>query len=516
MVHTAPAPDRTAIVQMRGIQKHFGGIKALKGVDLDIYSGEVHALLGENGAGKSTLMKVLSGIHAPTDGRISIEGAPHERLSPAEASAAGISIIYQELSVIPELSALENMFVGRLPIHRRFLVPQVDWKVMEQRAQAVLGRLGLSVDLRRPVAEMPIAHRQIIEIGKSLMGDVRVLVMDEPTSSLTRVEIDRLLALVDQLRSDGMAILFISHKFDEIRAVSDRYTVLKDGSSNGTGLMSEVTNDDLIRLMVGRVVQQRFLSATPIDSTENILSVSNVTSADRQRVRDVSFDVARGEVLGFAGLVGSGRTELMNCLFGAERRYSGKIVLNGRDVTPENPTAALKAGMAYITESRRQNGFMPNFTIEENIVVSQRVKQAPLGGTFGMVSRRKDRALAEVERERLRVKSSSIDQLVSELSGGNQQKVLIGKWMATEPDLFIFDEPTRGIDVGAKAEIYAIIRRLAGEGKAVIVVSSELPEILAICDRVAVFREGTIAGFADGQTATEETLLSYAIGGTAA
>lgn len=507
---------KTPVVRMKAIEKSFGGIRALKGVDLDIHAGEVHVVLGENGAGKSTLMKVLSGIHAPTAGIIEIDGKAFQQLTPADASEAGISIIYQELSVINELSALENLFVGRLRTKRRFGFPMIDWNQMETEARAILTQLGLDINLRRPVGELPIAHRQILEIAKSLMGKVRVLVMDEPTSSLTKIEVDRLLDLVRKLRSQGMAILFISHKFDEVRAIGDRFSVLKDGSSNGTGLIAEHTNDDLIRMMVGRVVQQKFLSSHPIDRTAKpVLEVRNVTSADRKRVRDVSFDVHHGEVFGFAGLIGSGRTELMNCLFGAEKRASGSIVLNGRDITPRNPLKALKSGMAYITESRRQTGFMPNFTIMENTVVSARVKKAAMRGALGLVSSRADRALAETESKRLAVKASSVDQLVTELSGGNQQKVLVGKWMATNPEVFIFDEPTRGIDVGAKAEIYAIIRKLADEGKAVIVVSSELPEILAVCDRIAVFRSGSIGGLVDGATANEEMLLQYAIGGVA-
>jgi D-allose transport system ATP-binding protein len=508
--------DLRPLVQMRSIEKSFGGIRALKGVDLDIYQGEVHVLLGENGAGKSTLMKVLSGIHAPTSGEIIVDGQTYARLTPAQASAAGVSIIYQELSLISELSALENLFVGRLPMCRRWLLPAVNWRSMESQARAMLSKLGLDVDLSRPVRELPIAHRQILEIAKSLMGDVRILVMDEPTSSLTKVEVDHLLALVHRLRDDGMAILFISHKFDEVRAIGDRFSVLKDGSSNGAGLIADHTNDDLIRMMVGRAVQNRFLAETEIDRSRSpVLSVRDITSADRRRVRDVSFDVHHGEVFGFAGLIGSGRTELMNCLFGVDKRASGTIHLNGRDITPGSPLNALKSGMAYITESRRQTGFMPNFSIMDNTAISARVKQAPLRGTWGFVSPKLDRVLAEREGKRLAVKSRSVDQLVTELSGGNQQKVLIGKWMATNPEVFIFDEPTRGIDVGAKAEIYAIIRRLANEGKAVIVVSSELPEILAVCDRVAVFREGEIVGLVDGATANEETLLQYAIGGIA-
>ena len=508
--------DAAPIVQMRGIEKSFGGIRALKGVDLDIHPGEVHVILGENGAGKSTLMKVLSGIHAPTAGEMIIDGESHSHLTPTQASAAGISIIYQELSVINELSALENLFVGRLPVRRRFMIPSIDWALMKRQADAILDKLGLHIDVSRPVSQLPIAHRQLLEIAKSLMGKVRVLVMDEPTSSLTKVEVDRLFTLVRQLRQEGMAILFISHKLDEVRLIGDRFSVLKDGSSNGSGLIADHSNEDLIRMMVGRVVNQKFLSEKPVDrSGEPVLSVRHVTSADRIHVRDVSFEVHNGEVFGFSGLIGSGRTELMNCLFGADRRASGTIVLNGKDITPKSPLHALKSGMAYITESRRQTGFLPNFTILDNTVLSARIKQTPFFGSWGIITPRADRKLAETEGKRLSVKASSVDQLVSELSGGNQQKVLIGKWMATEPELFIFDEPTRGIDVGAKAEMYAIIRKLANEGKAVIVVSSELPEILSVCDQIAVFREGSIVGQVDGSSANEETLLQYAIGGIA-
>ena len=515
-MNLATTEIRPPAIEMRGIEKSFGGIRALKGVNLDIHSSEVHVVLGENGAGKSTLMKVLSGIYEPTAGEILVDGVTHARLTPSQAKSAGISIIYQELSVINELTALENLFVGRIPTHRRWIVPKVDWRRMEERALAMLAQLGVSIDLHRPVREMPIAHRQIIEIAKSLMGEVRVLVMDEPTSSLTRIEVDHLLALVRLLRQSGMAILFISHKFDEVRAIGDRFTVLKDGSSNGTGMIADHSNNDLIRMMVGRDLQDRFLSGhTTRPSDSPVLSVQHVTSMDRKRVINVSFELRHGEVLGFAGLVGSGRTELMNCLFGVDRRASGVVTLNGRDITPKSPLDALKAGMAYITENRRQNGFFPNFSIKDNITISVRVKQAAWRGIWGRIVTATDRELAETERTRLSIKSQSVDQPILELSGGNQQKVLIGKWMATEPEVFIFDEPTRGIDVGAKAEIYAIIRDLARQGKAVLVVSSELPEVLAICDRIAVFHQGRIVTTVDGATATEETLLQYAIGGHA-
>ncbi|MFK4822945.1 sugar ABC transporter ATP-binding protein [Ochrobactrum quorumnocens] len=503
------------LIEMRNIAKSFGGIQALKGVDLDIHAGEVHVLLGENGAGKSTLMKILSGVFAPTSGEINIRDETHMRLTPGQAAQAGISIIYQELSIIDELSALENLFVGNLPVKRTLLLTKIDWTLMRARAQAILAKLKININLDQRAGDLPIAHKQILEIAKALMGNVKVLVMDEPTSSLTRVEIQNLLQLVDQLRQEGMAILFISHKFDEVRQIGDRFTVLKDGSSNGTGLIADFGNDDLVQMMVGRALIHNYTNPGLNHESPVVLKVSNVTSATNDRVRDVSFEVRHGEVFGFAGLIGSGRTELMECLFGADKRSSGKIELNGRDITPQSPSQALKNGMAFITENRRKTGFFQNFTILENIIISKRVKDAPLGGMGAVVNRHDDRRLAEIERKKLAVKSSSVDQMVTELSGGNQQKVIVAKWMATEPDLIIFDEPTRGIDVGAKAEIYAIIRKLALQGKAIIVVSSELAEVLGVCDRIAVYRDGSIATIVDGHSATEETLLSHAIGGVA-
>ncbi len=503
------------LIQMRNVAKSFGGVHALKGVDLDIHAGEVHVLLGENGAGKSTLMKVLTGVFAPSGGEIVIDGETHARLTPIQAAQAGISIIYQELSIIDELSALENLFVGNLPVRKTLFFARIDWAAMRARARSILAKLKVEIDLDRRAGDLPIAHKQILEIAKALMGNVRVLVMDEPTSSLTRVEIESLLQLVDQLRREGMAILFISHKFDEVRQIGDRFTVLKDGKSNGTGMIADHTNDELVQMMVGRALMQSFTNPALSDDSPIVLKVSDVASATNDRVRNVSFEVRHGEIFGFAGLIGAGRTELMECLFGVDKRASGRIELNGRDITPDTPSQALKNGMAFITENRRKTGFFHNFSILENIVLSRRVKEAPLDGMGALVDRRADRGVAEEERRRLAIKSASVEQMVTELSGGNQQKVIVAKWIATEPDLIIFDEPTRGIDVGAKAEIYAIIRQLAQEGKAIIVVSSELAEVIGICDRIAVYRDGGIAAIVDGHSATEEALLGHAIGGVA-
>jgi D-allose transport system ATP-binding protein len=530
-----PTSEQVArpIVEMKGIVKTFGGIHALNGVDLNIYPGEVHVIMGENGAGKSTMMKILSGIYQPSAGEIIVDGTSHPLITPKQAAQYGISIIYQELSVINELSALENLFVGRMPVRKSLSRGQaepasreskassmvekvgiVDWKLMERQARAMADKLGLTIDLKKPVGELAIAHRQMIEIAKVLMRETRVLVMDEPTSSLTDVEIQRLFTIVHQLRNEGTAIVFISHKMGEVRAIGDRYTILKDGTTVGTGMIAGVTNDELVRMMVGRAVKQFFLTEHTIDRDQApVLRVSNVSSYDRRQVVDVSFNVYASEIFGFAGLVGSGRTELMNCLFGTMARATGTIELNGHDITTRGPVEAVKNGMAYITENRRQTGFMPNFSIKTNIAVSRSVKISPFRGTWGLFREREEAAIAETQRKLLRIKCASIEQNITELSGGNQQKVLVGKWMCTEPEVFIFDEPTRGIDVGAKSEIYKIMRDLSNEGKAIIMVSSELPEILAVCDRLAVFHSGSIADVLDGKTATEEQILRLAISG---
>jgi D-allose transport system ATP-binding protein len=523
------------LVEMKGIVKTFGGIHALEGVNLNIYPGEVHVVLGENGAGKSTLMKILSGIYQPSAGEIIVDGHAHNHIVPTQAAQFGISIIYQELSVINELSALENLFVGRIPVRRSLgfgradqalTKPKtsaimkklgiVDWSLMEQEASAMAEKLGLKIDLRTPIRELPIAHRQMIEIAKTLMRHTRVLVMDEPTSSLTNVEIERLFSIVRQLREQGTAIVFISHKLGEVRAIGDRFTVLKDGATVGSGMIAETTNDELVRMMVGRMVKQYFLTEHVIDHNRApVLRVSNISSRDRKQVVDVSFEVYSGEILGFSGLVGSGRTELMNCLFGTMARATGRIELNGHDITTRGPVESVKNGMAYITESRRQTGYMPNFSIKYNIVISRSVKISAFRGLWGLIREREDAAIAEEQRKLLRIKCSSAEQNIAELSGGNQQKVLVGKWMCTEPEVFIFDEPTRGIDVGAKSEIYKIMRDLSNEGKAIIMVSSELPEILAVCDRIAVFHSGTIVDILDSAAASEEQILGLAISGKA-
>ena len=480
----------TPYISMAGIGKSFGPVHALKSVNLTVYPGEIHALLGENGAGKSTLMKVLSGIHEPTKGTITINNINYNKLDHKLAAQLGIGIIYQELSVIDELTVLENLYIGRHLTKKICGVNIIDWREMRVRAAMMLLRVGLKVDLDEKVANLSISHKQMLEIAKTLMLDAKVIIMDEPTSSLTNKEVDYLFLIMNQLRKEGTAIVYISHKLAEIRRICDRYTVMKDGSSVCSGMVSDVSNDDIVRLMVGRELQNRFNAMKENVSNlahDTVFEVRNVTSRDRKKVRDISFSVCRGEILGFAGLVGSGRTELMNCLFGVDKRAGGEIRLNDKDISPRSPLDAVKKGMAYITESRRDNGFFPNFSIAQNMAISRSLKDGGYKGAMGLFHEVDEQRTAENQRELLALKCHSINQNITELSGGNQQKVLISKWLCCCPEVIIFDEPTRGIDVGAKAEIYKVMRQLADDGKVILMVSSELPEIITVCDRIAVF-----------------------------
>ncbi|ATF94642.1 D-allose ABC transporter ATP-binding protein AlsA [Cedecea neteri] len=505
----------TPYIAMAGIGKSFGPVHALKSVDLTIFPGEIHALLGENGAGKSTLMKVLSGIHEPTKGTITINDVNYEKLDHKLAAQLGIGIIYQELSVIDELTVLENLYIGRHTTKKVFGINIVDWKEMRIRAAMMLLRVGLKVDLDEKVGNLSISHKQMLEIAKTLMLDAKVIIMDEPTSSLTNKEVDYLFLIMNQLRKEGTAMVYISHKLAEIRRICDRYTVMKDGSSVCSGLVSDVSNDDIVRLMVGRELQNRFSAMK--ESAGNVehdvvFEVKHVSSRDRKKVKDISFSVNRGEILGFSGLVGSGRTELMDCLFGVDKRSSGEILLNGKNISPSSPMDALKKGMGYITESRRDNGFFANFSIAQNMAVSQSLKRGGYKGAMGLFNEVEERKIAEAQRQLLALKCHSVDQNITELSGGNQQKVLISKWLCCNPEVIIFDEPTRGIDVGAKAEIYKVMRQLADDGKVILMVSSELPEIIAVCDRIAVFCEGRLTQILTNRDdISEEEIMAWAL-----
>lgn len=496
------------LVEMKGVTKKFPGVVALKDISFDIRAGEVHVLLGENGAGKSTLMKILSGAYQPTEGTIVVNGKEYSHLTPKDSFENGISIIYQELSVIEELSIQENLFVGKLPTKKVAGIHLVDYKYMRKVAKELSEKVGLKRDPKTAVEDISISEKQQVEIAKALSSNAEVIIMDEPTASLTTEETDHLFQIIRQLKSEGKGIVYISHKMKEIKQIGDRVTVLKDGTYVGTRNVNEVEIGELVTMMVGRELKNKYNDNGPADFSKEpvIFEVKNISRKD-QRVNDVSFKVHKGEIFGFSGLVGSGRSELMNSIFGAEPKSSGEVLIHGKHAAIHNPYSAIKNGLAMVTENRRQTGFIDTMDIKMNISLLPYIKTSKAQGLIGMVNSKFDKECAEKQREKLRIKCSSVEQSILTLSGGNQQKVILGKWLAADSQIVIFDEPTKGIDIGSKSEIYALMRKLADEGKGVLVVSSELPELLAVCDTIAVFREGRIAATFNGRDVTEEQII---------
>lgn len=501
------------LVKMEGVTKVFPGVRALDNISFEIKAGEVHVLMGENGAGKSTLMKILSGVYQPTSGKITVKGKEFTHLTPKDSYECGISIIYQELSVINELSILENLFVGKLLTRRVGGIRVVDYKGMTDRAQEVLDKVGLK---RRPgqlVEEISISEKQQCEIAKALISNADVIIMDEPTSSLTTSETAHLFDIIRQLKAEGKGIVYISHKMDEIKEIGDVITVLKDGTYVGTRNVKEITLDDVIRMMVGREIKGTYRNegTEDFDKEPVIFEARNISRRDG-RVRDVSFQVRKGEIVGFAGLVGAGRSELMNALFGAEPKLSGQVFIGGREVTIRSPYEAIKNGLAMVTENRRETGFLNNFSIKQNISIVPFLKTSKGNGLIGLLDNKAEEEYAAKQKKDMNIKCRDVEQNITELSGGNQQKVILGKWMAAESSVIIFDEPTKGIDVGSKSEIYVLMRRLASQGKGVIMVSSEMPELLSVCDTICVFRDGGIRMTYAVREATEEKILKSSTG----
>ncbi len=504
------------LVEMKAITKVFPGVVALQDVDLTLLAGEVHVVLGENGAGKSTLMKVLSGVYHPTSGAITVKGQTYSGLDPHLARELGISIIYQELSLVDQISIGENLFVGNLPTRRVLGFPMVDFKSINAATSQALGNLGWAVDPRTIVGALRISEKQLIEIARALSAKARILIMDEPTSSLTIEETRKLFSIIRRLKDDGVGIIYISHKLEEIKQIGDRVTVLKDGARVDTRNVADIQVEEMISMMVGRELKSKYLREIKhaYSHRDVVFSVKNLTRGDR-KVVDVSFDAYEGEILGFAGLVGAGRTELMEAIFRSVPVDSGELILRGRTLRHKNPYGALREGIALLTENRRETGVFGNFGILENIVIPKSLKSSGLGGLWGMIKRSLEKDVATQQVKSLSIKCASIEQNISELSGGNQQKVIVGKWLATGPQVIIFDEPTKGIDVGAKAEIYGIMHRLAQSGITIIVVSSELPELLSVCDRIIVFNTGKITAVFTNAEATEEKIAYAATVATA-
>ena len=510
MSANAPAP----VLEMRGVRKTFPGVVALDAVDLTLQAGDVHMLLGENGAGKSTLMKILSGAYRKDAGEIRIDGQPVDIGSPRDALALGIRVIYQELNLVPQLSVAENIFLGAMPTRWTGVV---DWQALDDRASHVLADLGLDVAALGPrtrVARLGMAQRQMVEIAKALVSTsaagspaaqgLRVLVMDEPTSSLTSREVTQLFALIERLTARGVAVVYITHRLDEVFRIGRRVTVLRDGRHVTTRLLSEVTVPELVRLMANRDLSEQFPKVRAVRGPE-LLRVEHVSRGTT--LSDISLSLHAGEVLGIAGLVGAGRTELARVIAGADRSDTGRLLVDGGEVRLRGPADAIARGIGLLPEDRKAQGLVPGLTVARNVTLPHGRRLARLG----VLARQCEAALAGPIADELRVKSTAT-QAVRLLSGGNQQKVVLGKWLAGDVRIFIFDEPTRGIDVGAKVEIYHLMNRLTARGAGIIMISSELPELLGMSDRILVMHRGRIRAEMDAADATEERVLRAALG----
>jgi ABC-type sugar transport system ATPase subunit len=490
-------------VELRGVRKHFAGAVALAGVDLELRAGEVHALVGENGAGKSTLMRVLAGLHGDYRGEIRVGGGPARLASPARAAALGIALVHQELSLVPEMSVAENVFLGREPQGR--LPGLVDFRAMERGAEALLAELGVRLPVREKVARLGAGARQLVEIAKGLSQEPRILILDEPSSSLSRAETGELLARVRALRARGTAVVYVSHKLDEVLAVADRITVLRDGARVASRPVAEWSEEALVRAMVGRDLKRLYPRTRPAPG-EVVLRVEGL--ARPGRFRGVTFSLRRGEVLGLAGLVGAGRSDLAQALFGLPPAKSGAIALGGAPVRIRAPADAMALGIALVPEDRLRQGLVPRLSVRENVSLAS---LGALSRLQWMAAGRERAAVAGIA-GRVGLAPGATELPVRRLSGGNQQKVVVARWMLRRPRILILDEPTRGVDVGAKAEIHALVDRLAGEGAAVLLVSSDLPEVLGMSDRVLVMRQGRIAAELSREKASEESVLAAATG----
>lgn len=490
------------ILEMKNIDKRFSGVHALKSVSFDLRAGEVHALMGENGAGKSTLMKVLTGIHTMDDGEITLFGNKVKFTDISQSQQAGISMIHQELNMMNHLTVAQNIYIGREPLIKNFYI---DDKKMEEDAKKLFDKIGVDIDPSVTLGTLTVGKQQMVEIAKAVSHDSKLLILDEPTAALTQTEVDELFAIMNDLRDKGIGMIYISHRMDEINRISDRITVMRDGEYVGTLNTKETTKDEIVKMMVGRVVygDKKEVSNVP-DNAPVVLEVKNLCSGNT--IKNVSFKLRKGEILGFSGLMGAGRTEVARAIFGADRYDSGEIFINGEKVAINEPFTAVKHGICYLSEDRKQYGLMLNKSISENTALSSLDKFIK----FGWINDKKIARESKKYNEKLRTKTPSMEQLLKNLSGGNQQKVIIARWLMKDSDIFIFDEPTRGIDIGAKSEIYDLIEDLAANGKSIIMISSELSEVQRLSDRVVVMCEGRITTELDIADATQEEIMKYA------
>ena len=494
--------NHPVILEMKGIVKSFGPVKALKGVDLDLRAGEVHALMGENGAGKSTLMKVLTGIHDANEGTIHYNGKQVAYSKPKDAMEDGIVIVHQELNMMNHLTVAQNIFIGREEFRHNWLI---DDGASIKKAKKLFDLLKLDINPTEKVGNLTVGKQQMVEIAKALSMDAKVIVFDEPTAALTESEINELFVIIDDLRAKGVGIIYISHRMDEIARITDRVTVMRDGEYVVTVNTKETTKDEIIAMMVGRTIYEDPKAASAVaDDAPVVLEVKNLSAGSS--VKDVSFQLRKGEILGFSGLMGAGRTEVARLLFGADKKESGTILVNGKEVTINSPQDAIREGIGYLSEDRKRFGCIVDMTIADNTVMTN-LDHYIKGFLID------DREIVKVSDkfvDSLKTKTPSSKQLVRNLSGGNQQKVVIAKWLEQNSDILIFDEPTRGIDVGAKSEIYTLMNSLVAQGKSIIMISSELTEILRMSDRIVVMCEGRKTGELDISQATQERILALA------
>jgi len=491
------------ILEMRNIVKRFPGVVAVDGGRLTLRAGEAHCLVGENGAGKSTLMKILAGAQPADEGEILLHGEPIELNSPHHAQQLGIAMIYQEFNLSPFLSVAENIYLGREP--RIPKTPFINWSKMYADATELLGRINVRLDVRKPINELSVAQQQMVEIAKALAFNSKIIVMDEPSATLTRHELDALFNLIDDLKTQGIGIIYISHRLEEIFRIGDRITVMRDGQFVGVDDVANINREKIIHMMVGRDLTEEF-PKEDFELGDERLRVEGLT---RDGVfEDVSFSLRTGEIVGLTGLVGAGRTEVARCIFGADRPTGGRIFLDGIEITVTSPRDAIRQGIGLLTEDRKNQGLVLGMSVRENTTLAN-LRSLTIGP---FVNRKQERQATQEYIKELRIKTPTQEQTAQNLSGGNQQKVVLAKWLFTNSKLLIFDEPTRGIDVGAKVEIYRLMNQLVRSGVAVLMISSELPEVLGMCDRVLVMHEGRLAGELMRADATQEAIMHLATG----
>ncbi|EGK07417.1 sugar ABC transporter ATP-binding protein [Kroppenstedtia eburnea] len=492
------------LLEMTQIQKSFSGVQVLTDAGFSLDRGEVHALMGENGAGKSTLMKILGGIYRKDGGRVMVSGVERDISNPREATGLGIAMIHQELNLIPHLSVMENLFLGREFVFGR--TGWIRWNRMKAEAKKWLEQLEMDLDPSVQTGDLSVGQQQMVEIAKALSLEAKILVLDEPTAALTNREIESLFNVIRSLKKQGVGMIYISHRMEEIFEICDRITVMRDGETVGTRISSETDMNELVRMMVGREIKNRY-PRNPVPPGEERLSVEGLTR--KGEVKDVTFSIRQGEIVGLAGLMGAGRTETADLLFGIRKPDGGTIRIDGQEVRIRRPEDAIRHGIAYVTEDRKQEGLVLPLSVRENLSLPN----LPSLSSWGVIHRQKEARLTEETVKTLSVKTSGPEQEIRTLSGGNQQKVVIGKWLATSPRVLILDEPTRGVDIGAKEEIYRLMDRLAREGLAILLISSDLPEVLGMSDRVLVMHEGRVTGRFEKGEATQENVMRAASGG---